>query len=221
MAIFGKSEKTSQEEFVSTTDSTSTTIITRCMEIKGDFQGCGTLHVDGTIHGDLFIDESVVIGKNGTVHGNIHSKKVVISGTLTGYVACDILEVAQTGSISDKIDAREIVSDGTLEATLLASDTIHITRNGKVKTERMESKHIVVNGQISGNVIASEMLEVNKDGHVRGKMTVKKIKVAEGGLMLGTMTTYAEETPPSLPDPQPLAEEHDAPDTADSEQDSV
>jgi len=189
MAIFGKSEKTPQE-VSSTAGSASTTIITSCMEIKGDIKGCGKIHIDGIVHGDLHIDESVVIGRSGTVYGNIHSKKVMVSGKLKGSLTCDLLEVTQTGSISNKVDAREIISDGTLEATLLARDMIHITQNGKVETEKMESKHIVVNGHIVGSVIATELLEINKDGQVKGEMTVKKIKVAEGGLMLGTMLTY-------------------------------
>jgi len=188
MAIFGKSEKKAVKEVKSS--SHSTTIITSCMNIEGNIKGCGTIHIDGTVHGDLNIDESVVIGKSGVVYGNVHSKKVMVSGKLKGSLSCDILEVTQTGSISNKIEAREIISDGTLEATLLASDLIHITQNGKVETEKMESKHIVVNGHIVGSVIASELLEINKDGQVKGEMTVKKIKVAEGGLMLGTMLTY-------------------------------
>jgi cytoskeletal protein CcmA (bactofilin family) len=54
----------------------------------------------------------------------------------------------------------------------------------------MQSKHILVNGHIEGMLIASELLEINQEGQVKGEMTVKKLKVTEGGLMLGTMLTY-------------------------------
>jgi cytoskeletal protein CcmA (bactofilin family) len=164
--------------------------VTKCTEIKGDIKGCGTIHIDGIIHGDVDVEESVVIGESGIVYGNIKSKNVIVSGKLEGSIVCNILEVMQSGVISDRIDTKEIVSDGLLEAVILAENSIHITDNGRVETEQMQSKHIIVNGLISGNVIASELLEINKNGKVKGKMVVKKIKVTEGGLMLGTMLTY-------------------------------
>ena len=195
MAIFGKSEK--KAPVAANTNSMknmksihSTTIITECMEIKGDIKGCGTAHIDGTIHGNINVDDSVVIGEKGHVYGNIYSKKVIISGTLEGSITCDSLDVTLTGHVTDKVKARTINSDGKIEAVLYAENEIHITQNGKVATDKMQSKHIIVNGDIQGNVVASELLEINKDGQVKGEMVVKKIKVSEGGLMLGTMLTY-------------------------------
>jgi cytoskeletal protein CcmA (bactofilin family) len=185
MAIFGGSEKKEVKKSVH-----STTIITGCMNINGNIEGCGMIHIDGTVHGDLDVDETVIIGASGSVYGNIKSKKVIVSGKLEGSVSCDSLEVTQTGVVSDKIIAKEIIADGTVDATLIADDIIRITENGNVTTEHLQSKHVIVNGHIDGNVTASELLEINKDGEVKGKMIVKKIKVTEGGLMLGTMLTY-------------------------------
>lgn len=187
MAIFGGNSNGKSEI---TKGSHSTTIITGCMNITGNINGCGMIHIDGTIHGDLVIDESVVIGASGSVYGNVKAKKVIISGKLEGSVSCHDLEVTKTGIISDKIVAKDIVTDGTIDATLIADSSIRITENGKVNTEHMQSKLIIVNGKIEGNVTASELLEINKDGEVKGTMIVKKIKVTEGGLMLGSMLTY-------------------------------
>jgi len=186
MAIFGSSETKKEVK----KNVHSTTIITQCMDIKGDVKGCGTIHVDGTINGNLMVDENIIIGMSGVVYGNIKSKKIMISGTLEGSLVCDELEVTKTGKISDKIKAKNIISDGIIEATVLAEEIIHITENGQVDTKRMQAKHITVNGHINGDVTASELLEINKDGQVKGTMKVKKIKVSEGGLMLGTMLTY-------------------------------
>jgi len=186
MAIFGNSSNTKEVKG----SATSTTIITKCMEIRGDIKGCGIIHIDGTVHGNLIVDENIIIGTSGVVHGSIKSKKIMISGKLEGSLVCDTLEVTKTGLISDKIKAKNIVSDGKLNATVLAEETIHITENGHVDTKRMQAKHITVNGHITGDVTASELLEINKDGEVKGTMRVKKIKVTEGGLMLGSMLTY-------------------------------
>jgi cytoskeletal protein CcmA (bactofilin family) len=103
--------------------------------------------------------------------------------------------VTQTGHLTETIEANKIVSDGKLEAVMTDCDEIRITKNGKVVTSKMMGKHIIVNGSIEGNVIATELLEINKDGHVKGEMQVKKIKVSEGGLMLGTMLTYEPTNP--------------------------
>lgn len=185
MAIFGSNDKAEIKK-----SAHSTTIITGCMQINGNIEGCGMIHVDGTVYGDLTIDETVVIGASGSVYGNIKSKKVIISGKLEGSISCDTLEISQTGSVSDKIVAKDIIADGIIDATLLADNSIRITENAKITTEHMQAKYITVNGHIDGNVTASELLEINKDGEVKGKMVVKKIKVTEGGLMLGTMLTY-------------------------------
>jgi len=171
-------------------NSSSTTIITQCMEIKGNVKGCGTIHIDGTVHGDIDVEENVVIGESGTVYGTIKSKNILISGRLEGSVFGDTIEITKSGTVSNKIEARELICDGDVEATLFAHDTIRITDNGKIKATKMESKHIIVSGFITGNVVASNLLEINNNGQVKGEMIVKKIKVAEGGLMLGTMMTY-------------------------------
>ena len=185
MAIFGGNDKGDIKKSVH-----STTIITGCMNIQGNVEGCGMIHIDGTVHGDINVEETVVIGASGSVYGNIKSKKVIVSGKLEGSVSCASLEITQTGIVSDKIVAKEIIADGTVDATLIADESIRVTENGNITTEHMQSKHITVNGHINGNVTASELLEINKDGEVKGKMVVKKIKVTEGGLMLGSMLTY-------------------------------
>lgn len=188
MAIFGGSSNTNKNEIKKSVH--STTIITGCMNIHGNVEGCGMIHIDGTVHGDINVDETIVIGASGSVYGNVKSKKVIVSGKLEGSVSCTSLEITQTGIVSDKIVAKEITADGTVDATLIADESIRVTENGNITTEHMQSKLITVSGHINGNVTASELLEINKDGEVKGKMVVKKIKVTEGGLMLGSMLTY-------------------------------
>lgn len=188
MALFGKSNKLTDE--IKTSGSNSVTIITECMNIKGDIKGCGAIRIDGTIDGSLVLDDNIIIGKSGVVNGDISAKKVIVSGTLNGMITCDLLEVTQTGIIGTDINAKKIISDGKLSGTITAEEMIHITENGTVKADNIKSKLILVNGRIVGNVIATELLEINKEGQVKGEMTVKKLKVTEGGLMLGTMLTY-------------------------------
>ena len=200
MAFFGgsKNEKSvsgAQTPTAPVTPKAGAATITGCMEILGSVKGCGMIHVDGKIHGDLSTDGDVVIGKEGVVNGDVTAKKVVVSGKINGSTKCETLEVTQTGCLTETIEAGKIVSDGTIEAIMSDCESVHITRNGKVVTTKMLAKHIVVNGSVEGNVVATELLEINKDGRVKGEMQVKKIKVSEGGLMLGTMLTYEPTNP--------------------------
>ncbi len=202
MAFFGGSKNETKAFETSTPaaptapkSSAGSATITSCMEILGNVKGCGSMHVEGKIHGDLTTDGDVIIGKDGIVNGNVKAKKVVVSGKINGSTKCETLEVTQTGQLTETIEANKIVSDGKLEAIMTDCESIHITKNGKVVTAKMMGKHIVVNGMIEGNVVATELLEINKDGQVKGEMQVKKIKVSEGGLMLGTMLTYEPTNP--------------------------
>lgn len=195
MAIFGGGSQKKESTPVVTTNN-SATLMTKCIEIKGDIKGCGSIHIDGIVHGNVEVDERVVIGQTGKVYGDVRSKEVIISGELQGTLECKKLEVTRTGVVSHAIKADQVVSDGKVDALIDAKMSVHITQNGVLNTKKLESRNIVVNGHIEGNIIASELLEINKDGRVKGEMTVKKIKVAEGGLMLGTMLTYRQESQP-------------------------
>jgi cytoskeletal protein CcmA (bactofilin family) len=185
MALFGGNKKADKKN-----NNHSTTIITECTQIHGSIKGCGMIHIDGAIHGNLEVEEVVVVGLKGFVYGDIRSKKVIIGGTVEGSIVCDLLEVRQTGTVSDKITAQEMIADGTVNAEINVEKSIHITDNAHITTNNIQSKHIIVNGHIEGNLTATKLLEINKNGRVKGQMVVKKIKVSEGGLMLGTMLTY-------------------------------
>jgi len=170
----------------------STTIIVDCIEIKGDIKGCDAIHIDGTIHGDIDVEQSVVIGEKGSVYGNVKSKKVVVSGLLEGSIVCENLEVTIKGRISDNIKAKTIISDGNIEANVYSEESILIQGNGKTISEKIHSKTIVVDGSVKGNLVATQLLEIHKNGIVEGSMSVKNIKTQEGGRMLGSMATYME-----------------------------
>jgi len=184
--MFGKSDKGTGVKVG------STTIITECISIRGDIKGCGTIHIDGIIDGNIDAEQSIVIGEKGIVTGNIKSKMIMVSGVLNGTVICDSLEVKSKGKVSSRIEVKTLVSDGILNADILAKESIIITQNGKTNSDKMQSKNILVNGSVKGNVVASQLLEIGKNGIVEGSMSVKNIKTQEGGRMLGNMSTYME-----------------------------
>ena len=190
MAFFDKKKSRTKE---SNTNTNSATIITACTEITGSIKGSDTIHVDGTLNGDIVADNIVVIGKNGVVNGTIKAQKIIVNGTCDGTVSCSDLEVMQSGTVSHKIIAETMILDGKVEGEIIATDSIDIIKNGSIKTSKLKSKTVTVNGSVTGKIIATELLEVQRDGSVEGEIVVKNIKTQEGGKMMGSMATYYEE----------------------------
>ncbi len=210
MAIFGSGKKekpaveTKKAPSAPKVPSNAASIIVECIDVNGDIKGCGSIHVDGKIHGNIDMGESIIVGKSGVVNGTLEAKKIIVSGKINGAIRCHTLEVTETGYITNAIEARRVLSDGKLEATITECEEIHITRNGQVHTDKMMSKIITINGSVEGNIIASELLEIQPNGRVKGEIQVKKIKVSEGGLMLGTMLSY--EPTPAPKETKPVAQ---------------
>ena len=198
MAIFGNKNNAPKKNNKITTPSSkisSATIITSCMTVNGDFQGTDTIHVDGTIQGNISVNNTLVIGKSGMVEGNIEAKHVIINGELNGTIKCENLEVMQTGKVSNKIEAKYLVLDGIVDGDITAEESIEVLVNSKVNATKLKSKTITVNGLVKGTLVATELLEIQSKGFVEGTITVKNIKTDEGGRVIGTMSTYAEPLP--------------------------
>lgn len=64
------------------------TVIGRTTTIKGDLSFAGTLHVEGTIIGDVKADEgedaTLVLDENGLVEGSVNVSTVLINGSVDG-----------------------------------------------------------------------------------------------------------------------------------------
>ena len=74
-------------------------IISEGFSFKGDIASNGTLHVDGTIDGNLKVD-GITIGPNGVVHGSVVCQRLHVKGKFHGTGECDDLQV-DTGAIVD------------------------------------------------------------------------------------------------------------------------
>lgn len=172
---------------------TSATIITSCMEVTGNLHGSDTVHIDGKVTGDITVSNALVIGKSGVVYGEVKAKNAIINGKLEGSIVCETLEVMETGELSKKIQADNMVLDGTVTGNIIGVNSIEIQPHGKLTVEKLESKKITVSGSIKGNVVASELLDIRSTGSIEGEISVKTIKTAEGSRMVGTMSTYQEE----------------------------
>ncbi|RLA59896.1 MAG: hypothetical protein DRQ78_10090 [Epsilonproteobacteria bacterium] len=191
MALFGNKENVKKNS----NKINSATIITSCMAVNGNLHGSDTIHIDGTVTGNITVSNTLVIGKNGVVQGNVEAKHVIINGELKGSIKCENLEVMKTGKVSKHISAKHLVLDGKVEGDIYGEESIKILENSHINATELKSKVITVNGTINGTVIASELLEIEKKGFVEGNITVKNIKTEEGGRMVGSMSTYEQSSP--------------------------
>ena len=193
MAFFGEKKEKKEIKIAKSDKISSATIITSCTKVTGNLAGSDTIHIDGHVVGNITVTNTLVIGKNGLVEGNIEAKHVIINGELKGIIKCENLEVMQTGKVSKDIQAKYLVLDGVIDGNIIAEENIKVLENAKIQATSLKSKSIIVNGKIQGTVIASEILEIGRQGFVEGQITVKNIKTEEGGRMIGTMSTYHEE----------------------------
>jgi cytoskeletal protein CcmA (bactofilin family) len=85
-------------------------IIAAGMRITGDVETNGTLKIDGRIEGSVVGARQMMLGRNGTVRGNVHAGEVVVGGTVDGAITADErLELQGSAVVNGDIDTKSIV----------------------------------------------------------------------------------------------------------------
>ena len=116
------------------TPETAISIIGPGMKIVGDCITDGTVRVEGRVEGSVKAGKAVVIGKDGTVQGNIDTQDAVISGTIEGTVnAQSRLELQSTCRIDGEVFARRM----QLEEGAILNGRVHM---GEKKHPGAEAK---------------------------------------------------------------------------------
>ncbi|HEX6589267.1 MAG TPA: polymer-forming cytoskeletal protein [Longimicrobiales bacterium] len=92
------------------------------MRVVGDCETEGTLRIEGTVQGKVTAGKAVVVGRDGTVKGDISTQDAVIGGHVTGKVIAESrLELQETSVVDGEIHARRI----KLEEGGRVNGTIH------------------------------------------------------------------------------------------------
>lgn len=85
-------------------------IISSSMRITGDVECAGVVKVDGHIDGSVTGARQVLLGRGGSVHGNVVAVEVVIGGVVDGGInAGERLELQGTAVVNGDIDTKSIV----------------------------------------------------------------------------------------------------------------
>jgi len=82
------------------------------MEIVGDIKCDGTVRVEGRVKGSIKATKSVVVGKGGTITGDVETQDVVVAGCVNGtVVGASRVELQETCKVEGDIRSRRIKLD--------------------------------------------------------------------------------------------------------------
>jgi len=91
--------------FTNADEKKSPTIIGAGCNLKGDINTDHTVQIHGTVKGNITAD-TIVIGRGGAIHGDIHAQTLFLHGILDGNAVVNIANVfanaEMTGTLSYK-----------------------------------------------------------------------------------------------------------------------
>ena len=95
---------------------TGSTTIGKDLVFEGNVQGKGSIRVEGDFRGTLEVQNEVIIGKGGTVIGDIKANVVTVEGDLKGNVeARQKITINVTGTmLGDIVAPRVVVASGAI-----------------------------------------------------------------------------------------------------------
>jgi len=113
--LFGKQTQTGEAEMAKETPvipaphENAISIIGPGMRVIGDCETEGTIRVEGVVQGTVRAAKAVVIGKDGSIQGDVFTQDAVVGGKVVGTVVAESrLELQATCVIEGEIRARRI-----------------------------------------------------------------------------------------------------------------
>jgi len=116
------------------------TIVAENSSVKGDVVSAGTLHVDGTIDGDVNCDE-LIVGLKGTINGAVKAQSIYLYGTLNGEVTADSLFIAQTAHLIGDINHNSIAIEpgAYIEGRCIKNKPVLTVVEGKIQNKKLRA----------------------------------------------------------------------------------
>lgn len=85
-------------------------IIAAGMHFVGDLDGPGLIKIDGRIEGSISGARQIIVGRDGSVRGNVNATEVILAGTIDGsVVGNDRVELQGTATLNGDVHTRVIV----------------------------------------------------------------------------------------------------------------
>ncbi len=89
-------------------------ILSAELEITGTIKTSGSVQIDGRVEGEVISQGDVILGKSGSVKGNLNVNSISVAGTIQGNItAKDRIELKSTARLMGDIKAKRLaVEDG-------------------------------------------------------------------------------------------------------------
>jgi cytoskeletal protein CcmA (bactofilin family) len=102
-------------------------VIASGMKIVGDIESTGVVKIEGIVEGSVRGARQLLLGRQGTVHGDIRAHEVVIGGTVVGTIVADErVEIQGTSSVQGDIHTKSIVvlEGGVINGTVRMGEAV-------------------------------------------------------------------------------------------------
>lgn len=98
-----------------------TTLISEGSVVDGSLKAKAFARIDGHIKGNVEITEGLILGKQGNIDGHVHTKEMVVHGTVNGNITVGAIEIAATGKVTGDITtgALSVESGGVYNGRLV------------------------------------------------------------------------------------------------------
>jgi cytoskeletal protein CcmA (bactofilin family) len=107
--------------------SISTLLSEGCI-FDGNLKAPAFARIDGQITGDVMVDEGLIVGVKGSIHGNVITKEMVVYGTINGNVQAASLEIRATGKVTGDIRTQSL----SVEQGAVYDGNLSMTQNAKL-----------------------------------------------------------------------------------------
>lgn len=89
-------------------DQQITSIISESFEIEGKIKAKAFVRIDGIIHGDVQVEDGLIMGENAIINGDIKTKEAIIYGTVNGNIQVTSVEIKATGKVTGEINTQSL-----------------------------------------------------------------------------------------------------------------
>lgn len=87
-------------------EATGYSVVDEHTVINGEITSQGTIRVDGRIEGRLHRADTLIVGRTGTVVGDVEAREVVVAGAVQGNILADLrVEIQATGAVHGDLRA--------------------------------------------------------------------------------------------------------------------
>jgi cytoskeletal protein CcmA (bactofilin family) len=124
-------------------------VIASGMKIVGDIESTGVVKIEGIVEGSVRGARQLLLGRQGTIHGDIRAVEAVIGGSVVGtIVADDRVEIQGTSSVQGDIHTKSIVvlEGGVINGTVRMGESV----------AREESRDATTDGQVRPGLALSQ-----------------------------------------------------------------